>query len=128
MKRTISSLLLVAAGVFLLSAPASSFQNTYEELIIQVPGVHPDRNLEAVSGELTGLNGIIVTGFCPSQSLLLLKVDRKIQHDDKLLLEVFYTRKLEAHIKTGVTIQQVTEKCTGMVSSGDSTPVPASQE
>ena len=117
-----SASLALFIAIFGLCIPAHA-QSTTEELILQSPGVHAERNLDAIISELVALNGISYVGFCPSQNVILLRVDRRKHGDDKYILDKFTGKQLEVHVKTGATILQVISACPNTIlSSEEPTP------
>lgn len=116
--------LFIAAFGYCIPAQA---QSTTEELILQSPGVHSERNLDAIISELKALNGITYLGFCENQNVIFLRVDRRKHPTDKLILEAFVQKKLEIHIKTGATIEQAIASCPKVVlPNGQQAPDPTS--
>lgn len=115
--------LFVAAFGFCIPAQA---QATTEELLLQSPGVHVERNLNSIVSELEALSGITYVGFCENQNVILLRVDRRKHPNDKLILETFTQKQLEIHIKTGATIAQVIAVCPRVtLSSSEPAPDPS---
>ena len=102
--------LFIAACGFCIPAQAQEFS---EELILQSPGVHAERNLGSIVSELETLGGITYVGFCQNQNVILLRVNRKIQPNDKPILEAFTQKLLEIHVKTG-TFTEVIAACPSM--------------
>lgn len=118
--------LALSIAAFGYCIPAQG-QSVTEELLLQSPGVHQERNLDGIINELETLGGISYVGFCPNQNIILLRVDRKIQHDDKLIMETFTQKKLEIHIKGSATHAQVIAACPSMhLSSTDPSSDPGS--
>jgi hypothetical protein len=95
----------------------SQAQTATEELILQSPGVHAERNLDEIIRELEALNGITYVGFCTNQNVILLRIDRRKHSDDRYILAAFTSRLLEVHIKTGASIEQVISACPNTILS-----------
>jgi hypothetical protein len=113
----------------LLSISTLKAQSADEELVLQVPSVHADRNLSAMTTQLSSLGGVQYVAFCPAQQILILRIDRKIQVDDKNVLNVFTVQNYIVHIKTGVSAADIMSNCKDLlVPAPSNVPVNSSAE
>jgi hypothetical protein len=119
LKRVAFTLFFIAV---IFSTPARA-QSTVEELLLQGPALHAERNLTTITDELKALGGIEYVAFCPKMQVLMLKVDRRKQHNNQNILDVFTSKNYPVNIKVEVTISKIMNACEGIVLPGEQEPV-----
>lgn len=111
------------------STPAQVHAPVYRELIIELPELSADKDLNSIVISLGALNGIHYEGYCSQMKCLLLKVDENIHPANDAIMNKLKEKTSSFFIKPTGKIHQVLENCKDpILPNNDSEPVENSPE
>lgn len=99
--------LIVSAG----NLDAQMIAPNNQEVIVYVKE-SDDKTFDNIKQSLINAGGVTMVGYCGSQQMFYMLVDRNRHADDLFLDGLFRTLNMSFDIKTGATIAQATEACT----------------
>lgn len=110
MKQNVLPKLSLALFLFAFHFSFAQEQN-FRELIIQVPGIYTSRGLPEIKNAISSVEGVRVAAFCQSQFLILMRVDNKLQPDNKPVFTAVKNLGYQYHVKPDVTIEKAMASC-----------------
>jgi|GEM_PF-3550410 len=90
---------------------AQTHPPVYREVIIQLPHLSADKNLDQAVVSLLSLGGIKYEGFCSQLKCLLLNADENIHPDNTAIMNLLKAMNADFVIKPTGKIHQVQESC-----------------
>jgi ribosomal protein L18 len=81
-----------------------------QELIVYVKQTD-DKNRETIKQDLLNAGGVSLVGYCGSQQMFYVLVDRNRHADDLFLEAIFRNLNMTYEIKTGASIAQALAGC-----------------
>jgi len=104
-------LILLGAFFYAQSLNAQTTNANYRELIVQVPGIGSNRGFPEIRGKLINIPGVHVIAFCESQHLIMLKIDKKKQADNKPVFAAINQLEFKFYVKEGASIAKAMDAC-----------------
>lgn len=84
--------------------------SSLKELVIEIPGMNM-KNENDVRTSIGKYDGVTFKGYCQSKNVLMYVIDRDVQPDNNFIDLALQPFGLTYVVKSGSTIQQVSEAC-----------------
>ena len=96
---------------FSLEFTYAQTQPATRDVIIQVPGIDLQRGFPEIKNRVATIEGVHVTAFCQSQSLIFLRIDSKKLADNKPVYTAIQNLGFQFYLKPDVTFSKAMLEC-----------------
>ena len=116
MNQQLRRTLILAGALFFVAQfiQAQTGESEYRELIVQVPGIVGTRGFPEIKSKLLALDGVHVVAFCETQQLIMLRIERKKQANNRPVFTAISDLQYRFHVKEGATISKAMDACKDM--------------
>ena len=104
-------LILMGAFFFAQWSSAQPAQTASRELIVQVPGIDGTRGFPEIRTKLINIQGVHVVAFCETQDLIMMKIEKKKQAENKPVFDAISELEFKFYVKEGATISKAMQTC-----------------